>query len=726
MVVLQQFSARPWAVALSHCCSCRIRTVPTRYLNMEYGVFTVSHGHFRNISSVVCISHYHSPLNCITYSIKHFTPFLKKQNLSYLQHCLSLSSTSLMRYDPEINGYRNKGALVSTVRKELERKNIFCSEYTPGQYSRLICPQCEGGQTKEKSLSLNIGQDGASAMWICHRAKCGWDGGFKIAATSVVSSALENLAFQNAISDDEATSVISDVEVMVLKDFTEENLRLEQISDQDLCDYFASRKISRETLQRNGVMQTRRNNKMAIAFTYRKDGKIVNCKYRDAQKHFWQEKHGEKIPYGLDDIKEARDIIIVEGEFDKLSMEEAGYRNCISVPDGAPPKVSTKELPPVEQDKKYQFLWNAKQYYQQASRIYLATDSDKAGQALAEELARRIGRERCWRVTWPRRSETAKELCKDANEVLIRFGQQALKEAIEGAELYPIQGLFRFQRFYDVIDAYYNLQLGTELGVSTGWAGLDELYRVIPGELTLVSGVPNSGKSEWIDALLCNLNHAEGWPFVLCSMENKVQEHARKLLEKHIKKPFFHAKYGDSIPRISREELEQGKQWLNNSFFLIRCENQELPSIKWVLELAKAAVFRHGIRGLVIDPYNELDHQRPSNQTETEYVSQMLTKVKRFAQHHDCHVWFVAHPKQLQNWHGGAPSLYDISGSAHFINKCDNGIVVHRNWDPEAGPLDEVQILVRKVRNKIAGNIGNAYLSYDRKTGEYKDTLKTT
>lgn len=111
--------------------------------------------------------------------------------------------------------------------------------------------------------------------------------------------------------------------------------------------------------------------------------------------------------------------------------------------------------------------------------------------------------------------------------------------------------------------------------------------------------------------------------------------------------------------------------------------------------------------------------------TETEYVSQMLTKVKRFAQHHDCHVWFVAHPKQLQNWQGGAPSLYDISGSAHFINKCDNGIVVHRNWDPEAGPLDEVQILVRKVRNKIAGNIGNAYLSYDRTTGEYKDVLKS-
>lgn len=66
-----------------------------------------------------------------------------------------------------------------------------------------------------------------------------------------------------------------------------------------------------------------------------------------------------------------------------------------------------------------------------------------------------------------------------------------------------------------------------------------------------------------------------------------------------------------------------------------------------MLGLARAAVLRHGIRGLVIDPYNELDHQRPSRQTETEYVSQMLTKIKRFAQHHDCHVWFVAHPKQV-------------------------------------------------------------------------------
>ncbi|KAE9461493.1 hypothetical protein C3L33_06630, partial [Rhododendron williamsianum] len=136
---------------------------------------------------------------------------------------------------------------------------------------------------------------------------------------------------------------------------------------------------------------------------------------------------------------------------------------------------------------------------------------------------------------------------------------------------------------------------------------------VVPGELTVVTGVPNSGKSEWIDALICNLNKSSGWKFALCSMENQVREHARKLLEKHMKKPFFDARYGESVERMSVDEFEEGKKWLGDTFYLIRCENDSLPNINWVLKLAKSAVLRYGINGLVIDPYNELDHQRPPN-----------------------------------------------------------------------------------------------------------------
>lgn len=158
--------------------------------------------------------------------------------------------------------------------------------------------------------------------------------------------------------------------------------------------------------------------------------------------------------------------------------------------------------------------------------------------------------------------------------------------------------------------------------------------------------------------------------------------------------------------------------------YLAEVVEEETPTIEWVLEKALIAVKKHGVRGLVVDPYNELDHSRPKHITETEYVSSMLSKVKRFAQRYDVHVWFVAHPRQLQDWQGKPPSLYDISGSAHFINKADNGIIVHRDWeDVENGvPEGGVRIIVQKARNKAAGKLGEHKLIYDRETGIYTDS----
>ncbi|XP_078438154.1 twinkle homolog protein, chloroplastic/mitochondrial-like [Wolffia australiana] len=591
---------------------------------------------------------------------------------------------------------------LEVLRRLLEEKGIPCRAGKPGQYTHMICPKCGGGKTKEGSFSLFIREDGKLAMWSCFRGKCGWRG---------------HLQASGDMKEYNAPAAPNGKPLKEYRQLWEEDLELQPLCN-EIVTWFSERMISTETLRRNDVMQRKYGNEIVIAFTYKRDGKLVSCKYRGNNKRFFQEKNTERVFYGLDDIKTASEIIIVEGEIDKLSLEEAGFPNCISVPDGAPSKVSP-DIPQENEDTQFQYLWNCKEYLEKASRIILATDSDQPGQALAEELSRRLGKERCWRVTWPKKNGF--ETFKDANEVLMCLGPDAVRKAIEEAELYPIKGLFSFRNYFHEIDSYYNLRHGDELGVSTGWSGVDEFYRVVPGELTVVTGVPNSGKSEWIDALLCNLNEATGWTFALCSMENKVREHARKLLEKRIKKPFFNAPYGNTIERMTAEDLEQGKEWLDNTFHLIRCEDDCLPSVNWVLNLAKAAVLRHGIRGLVIDPYNELDHQRQPNQTETEYVSLMLTKIKRFAQHHSCHVWFVAHPRQLQSWNGSAPNLYDISGSAHFINKCDNGIVIHRIRDESEGPPNSIKVHVRKVRNKVAGRIGDASLTYDCATGVYRD-----
>ncbi|KAI6703155.1 hypothetical protein NL676_012291 [Syzygium grande] len=222
--------------------------------------------------------------------------------------------------------------------------------------------QSAKGDGKLRGASLHIVQSGEFAMWRCFRMECGWagqafaDGG-------------------NSCDGDYAALKVSSTVQM-----TEESLRLEPLSDK-IIGYFAERKISVATLQRNGVKQLS-GKQSAISFPYKRKGELVGCKYRTLDKKFWQEKGTEKALYGLDDISEADEIVIVEGEIDKLSLEEAGFINCASVPGGAPGKVSNKELPSPDKDTAYQYLWNCKDYLDKASRIILATDGDAPGQAL--------------------------------------------------------------------------------------------------------------------------------------------------------------------------------------------------------------------------------------------------------------------------------------------------------------------------------------------------------
>jgi twinkle protein len=205
----------------------------------------------------------------------------------------------------------------------------------------------------------------------------------------------------------------------------------------------------------------------------------------------------------------------------------------------------------------------------------------------------------------------------------------------------------------------------------------------------------------------------------VCSFENPPAEHIAKLAEKHAGLPFWDG----PRQRMSETELRSAMDWVADRFYLIRFDD-EAPTIDAILDKARAAVMRHGVRGLVIDPYNEIEHQRPANVSETEYVSQTLGKVKRFAQVNDVHMWFVAHPAKMPR-EGNAlppPTLYDISGSANWANKADLGVVVHR--DPAKDPT-RTDVYIRKVRFKSVGKIGVASLRYDRAIGRYAELTPT-
>ncbi|RYQ79225.1 hypothetical protein Ahy_Scaffold6g107930 isoform A [Arachis hypogaea] len=281
----------------------------------------------------------------------------------------------------------------------------------PGQYHNLFCPKCKGGKLKERSLSFHIIPDCEFAMWRCFRTKCGWAG--RVFA--------------------------KDSNLHGYGQMTEKSLGLEPLGPK-LIAYFKERQISEKTLSRNAVRQMSES-KEIIAFTYKQNGLLVGCKFRTMEKRFWQVKGTEKMLYGIDDINHASEVIIVEGEIDKLSLEEAGFQNCVSVPGGAPGKVS-KDLPPIEKSGYcISVPVELQRVLQQGNifavvRIILATDNDPPGRALADELAKRLGQERCWQVHWPKKDDT--NCFKDANEVLKYMGADTLKRIVENAEPYTI------------------------------------------------------------------------------------------------------------------------------------------------------------------------------------------------------------------------------------------------------------------------------------------------
>ena len=393
--------------------------------------------------------------------------------------------------------------------------------------------------------------------------------------------------------------------------------------------------------------------------------------------------------------------IVVEGEIDKLSLDEAGFKNCLSVPDGAPSPTSKNYT------SKFVYLKNCEELLAKLKTIIIAVDNDEPGKVLQEELARRLGKYRCKRIHWP-------QGCKDANDVLVKYGKLELASRVEQAEYYPIEGIFEVSDFEDQIDALYD-QKGPGRGESTGWTSLDRHYTVRPGEMTIVTGVPGHGKSENLDAIAVNLGLTNDWRFAIFSPENQpLERHFAKIAEKIIGKPFFEG----VTPRMNRNELGRAKRIVRRYFSFIKPREDQL-TVDGILELAKLVILRKGVTGLIIDPWNEIDHIRPASMTETEYISSALTKIRRFARDYSLHIWLVAHPTKLKKDDSGnypVPTPYDISGSAAWRNKADNCISVYRHLDSNA-----VEIHVQKIRFKEVGQLGMVTLYYDHVTGRYRE-----
>ena len=548
-------------------------------------------------------------------------------------------------------------------------------EYVLGHQSdsRVKCPEC-GDQRKkknQKTLSITIKPD--HSLYHCHH--CG------------LSGAVKRRKFYEAHME------------KVVRIPTQLNYNVDLIKG-----FFEGRGVHLDTLDNLPAMTTGTRHfhgemKEAVGFIYGPRENPTAIKWRSVDGKAFSCDGAPRSFYGIENVEDSdEDLTIVEGECDVIALASVGIR-AVSCPNGAPAKVSQNRVSP-EEDNKFSYIWEERERLERCKKIVLATDNDQAGEALAEEIARRVGRAKCWRVKFP-------EEIKDGNDAVQRLGAEETQNLFDNPEPVPLSGVYgAVDYFDDVREIYAN---GHGRGASTGMPAIDDLFTIAEGQLSIVTGMPSSGKSEFIDQIMVNLAQRESWKFAVCSFENPPHMHIAKLAEKVTGKPFY-----DGLgPRMTEEDLADAVEFINDHFVFLESKDGGMSTIESVVDRTKQAVMRLGVRGLVIDPYNYIEQ---TGAEEHSGISYMLSKITSFAKAHGIHVWFVAHPQKMYPKEDGTyavPKGMNISGSAAWFAKADLGITVHRAEDC-------VEIHCWKSRFKWVGQQGMACLTYNLSNGRYE------
>ena len=537
---------------------------------------------------------------------------------------------------------------------------------------RIACPSCSETRKKkhEKTLSVTINPDGTK-LYFCHH--CGESGSLFRPKNNYLKESKVTRIQPRATVDESA----------IKNFFNSRGILWSQ--DIDLPVISGKRYF-------NGFGELD-----AVGFVYGDQSQPSAIKWRAiSQKAFTQEGAARHF-YGIEFIPDdAKELIIVEGECDALALASAGIA-AVSCPNGAPQMVSGKSFSP-EDDNKFSYIWEARELIDRCDKIILATDNDKAGHALAEEIARRIGRAKCWAINYPAG-------CKDANEVIQQHGVEALKDVVSKSQPLPLKGVYSAKSYIQDVQDIFAKGVGS--GESTGIASIDDLFTIAEGQLSVVTGVPSSGKSEFVDQIMVNLAQNCSWKFAVASFENPPHFHIAKLSEKIVGKAFFEGE----AERMTNKELTDCSNFIDKHFVFLDSRDGAVSTIDSIIDRAKQAVMRLGIRGLVIDPYNYIEKNTQSDESQS--ISSMLTKVTAFAKAHGVHVWFIAHPAKMYPREDGSmpiPTGMSISGSAAWFAKADLGVTVHRVGD-------DTEIHCWKSRFKWIGKQGAVPLAYDNSTG---------
>ena len=459
-----------------------------------------------------------------------------------------------------------------------------------------------------------------------------------------------------------------------------------------VVEWFKTRGISQKTLTDLNVgegpefMPQTGKTENVIKFNYMMGDQLINIKYRDGRKNFKLFKGAEKVFYNINSIIGFDTCVLVEGEMDVLALHEAGVTNAISVPNGA--TLNSNNL---------EYLDACIDYFEDKEKIILAVDSDEAGQALQAELIRRLGSEVCYLASF--------EDCKDANEYLQKYGRTKLLERITNSRPVPLENVTTFKDIEDDITDF--VRHGFKKGYQVGLSNFDRIFSTYTGQFITVTGIPSSGKSDFVDQMVVGYNANYGWKTAFASPENvPTYLHAHKLMRKTWQGM-------PSKEDIGTDKWNQVADHCNSNYFHIDMERYTLES---VLKKGAELVKRKGIKCLVIDPFNKIRDVDCKTEDVNRYTMEYLTKIEVFAKKYDVLVFVVAHPTKMYKDKDGKieePTMYSIKGGGEWYDASYHGLLVHRDYENKT-----VKCKVLKVKFQSLGeNQAEAHFKWEPKSG---------
>lgn len=489
--------------------------------------------------------------------------------------------------------------------------------------------------------------------------------------------------------------------------------------------YIQAMKLSPDIIVQEGVMcawmkQTADDTKSedpkgvemvpAIAYCNYLDGKIINVKFRSVQQHpitgewsklFCQVSPTKPCaPYGIDsinllrpDAQPIRQLIITEGEKDRLTLMTCGFPYVLSIANGA----STN----IEESHEAFDEW-----IQQAGEIIICGDTDRPGRRLVKLLIEQY-QTRAKVTTLPQGK-------KDISEVYEAFGsrevQRIIAEAqgISDADIYDLS-----EHKEDILD----IMMGNyDRGYEVGMGGLTDgiFHPTSEGGLIILTGRPNSGKTDFLNCLMAHLMYHNQKCVAFFSFEKPIKgKHVREIARIALGVRNTENMDGAESPEEARQENQKVLDYLSEHMVDFDTKTR-LPDSNYIIGMMEAMMNRkkQKIDYLVIDPYVFINMtEGGSRATETEKVRLMLTKLQAWSRTR--HIWtvVVAHPRiQYKDGHEAFPPLdiYSVAGSAQWANLADFLLTVNRISKPEEGKMFTI-VEMLKVRDQEFCHPGKVY-----------------